>query len=505
MNPNTFASISLPNTKPYLPYHELYYTDLPMTSTVKTKWVDYAVFGLSLFLLFCLLFESYIELPRLVAWVGRFHPLALHFPIVLLLLCAFLGLTGKKVPKQLLAIAVLFSLLTAISGFFLGKETALKENLLFWHQWMGGGLALLATVWYALEGTNFYKPLFSKILQIVLVGLIFATGHYGGMVTHGEDFLALPTGKGEDEIPENPLVYTDVVGRILDNKCVSCHNPNKTKGGLLMTSLEALLAGGEVGKTILPGNAEESEIIRRVHLPVEDEEHMPPDGKQPLNEQEMLILERWIALGASDTLRLAHLQPSEPLKGLITALMQPNPKEKYAKLPKLADSTLQRLNSDYITIRRIAGGADALSVNAYKPPVYDPQQVTDLKFVGKNIVQLDVSGLPISQIEMDFIGSCTNLEWLELDGTPITDTEMNALTELSKLGTLKIHSTAITDASVPVLNKMKGLREIYLWNTQISSEGIKALKTSNPVLSVEEGITQKLRNSFVASDTIPKQ
>jgi len=473
-----------------------------MTSPTKNKWVDYAVFGLSLFLLFCLLFESYIELPRLVAWVGRFHPLVLHFPIVLLLLCAFLGLTGKKVPKQLLTIAVLFSLLTAISGFFLGKETALKGDLLFWHQWMGGGLALLAAIWYGLDAVNFNRPIITKVLQVVLVGLIFATGHYGGMVTHGEDFLALPTEKRADEIPENPLVYNDVVGRILDNKCVSCHNPNKTKGGLLMTSLDALLAGGEVGNTILPGNPEESEMIRRVHLPMEDEEHMPPDGKQPLNEQEIQILERWIALGASDTLRLVHLQSSEPLKGLVEGLMQPDAKEKWAKLPKVADSTLQRLNSDYITIKRIAGDADALSINVYKSPVYTAEQVTGLKFIGQNIVQLDVSGLPIGKEEMNFIGSCTNLEWLEVDQTPITDIEMDALNLLSKLKTLKVHSTAISDESIPVLNKMDGLREIYLWNTQISADGLKALKAVKPTLRIEGGISEELRNSFVVSDSI---
>jgi len=473
-----------------------------MTSPVKNKWVDYAVFGLSLFLLFCLLFESYIELPRLVAWVGRFHPLVLHFPIVLLLLCAFLGLTGKKIPKQLLTIAVLLSLLTAISGFFLGKETELKGDLLFWHQWMGGALALLAAVWYGLEGSNFDKPIFSKILQVSLIGLIFFTGHYGGMVTHGEDFLALPSEKRAVEIPENPLVYSDVVGRILENKCVSCHNPNKTKGGLLMTSLDALLAGGEVGNTIVPGNSEKSEMIRRVHLPMEDEDHMPPDGKQPLNEQEIQIIERWIALGASDTLRLVHLSASEPLKGLITRLMQPETKEKWAKLPKVSDSTLQRLNTDYVTIKRIAGDADALSVNIYKSPVYTAEQVTGLKFIGQNIVQLDVSGLPIGQDEMAFIGSCTNLEWLELDQTPVTDLEMEALDLLSKLKTLKLHSTVISDGSIPVLTKMNGLKEIYLWNTQISEDGLKTLKTANPVLRIEVGIAEELRNSFVVSDSI---
>jgi len=207
-------------------------------------------------------------------------------------------------------------------------------------------------------------------------------------------------------------------------------------------------------------------------------------------------------LGASDTLRLVHLQSSEPLKGLVEGLMQPDAKEKWAKLPKVADSTLQRLNSDYITIKRIAGDADALSINVYKSPVYTAEQVTGLKFIGQNIVQLDVSGLPIGKEEMNFIGSCTNLEWLEVDQTPITDIEMDALNLLSKLKTLKVHSTAISDESIPVLNKMDGLREIYLWNTQISADGLKALKAVKPTLRIEGGISEELRNSFVVSDSI---
>lgn len=469
------------------------------------RWVDYTIFGLSLFLVFCLLFESYIALPQLLAWVGRWHPLVLHFPIVLLLLAIFLELTGKKAPKQLLTTAVLFSLATAISGFFLGKETELKGDLLFWHQWMGGLLALFAAIWYGLERSNFNTPIISKILQVTLIGLILSTGHYGGMVTHGEDFLALPKAKRDNKIPENPLVYAHVVDQILENKCVSCHNKNKTKGRFLMTSLDALLAGGENGITILPRNPQESELIRRVHLPMEDEEHMPPDGKQPLNEQEIKILERWIALGASDTLRYKQLSVSEPLKGLITNLMQPHANEKWAKLPRVADSTLQSLNSDYATIKYIANGTNALSVNVYKSTFYRAEQLTDLKLIRENIVQLDVSGLPLGKVEMDFITSCLNLEWLELDQTSITDAEIEGLVLLSKLKTVKLFSTEISDGSIPIFTKMNGLQEMYLWNTQISTDGINTLKAANPILRIEEGITDEVRKSFIVSDSISEK
>lgn len=475
-----------------------------MTYTSKNKWVDYAVFGLSLFLVFCLIFEAYIELPQLVAWVGRWHPLVLHFPIVLLLICVFLGLTGKKIPKPLLTVSVLTALLTAISGFFLGKETGTKGDLLFWHQWLGGTLALLAAIWYWLESIDFDKPIFSRLLQIVLVGLVFFTGHYGGMVTHGEDFLALPTEKREEKIPENPLIYKDIVGRILDKKCVSCHNPNKKKGELLMTSLNGLLDGGEVGNTVLPGNPEESEIIRRLHLPSEDEEHMPPEGKTPLDANEIQILERWISLGASDTLRLEHLQPSEPLVELVNGLMTPDPSEKWENLPKLADTTIQRLSSDYVTIQRIAGGVNAVSVNIYKSPVYGAEQFTKLKPIAMNIVQLDASGLPIGQEEMDFIATCPNIEWLEIDQTPITDVEFDTLKVLSGLKMLKVYSTVIGDQSIPIIKRMEELDKVYLWNTSISEEGLEDLGNGNPSLFIDSGIEKEIQASFVNPDSISK-
>ena len=475
-----------------------------MTYAFKNRWVDYVIFGLSVFLVFCLLFDSYIEPPRLVAWFGRWHPVVLHFPIVLLLICIFLGLTKRKIPRLLLTIAVIFALLTAISGFFLTKETGTKGNLLFWHQWLGGALALLAALWYWLDGMHLQNKIYTKILQVVLVGLVFFTGHYGGMVTHGEDFLALPLKKRKEEIPENPLIYKDIVGRILDDKCVSCHNPNKKKGELLMTTLDELLAGGETGNAIVPGSPEESEIIRRIHLPDEDEEHMPPEGKRPLTETEIKILERWIALGAPDTLRLEHLEKSEPLAGFINELMQPDPMEKWAQLPKVADSTLQNLSSDYLTINRIASNIDALSVDAFMPPEYDSKIITDLKRLAENIVELDLSGLPIGKEEMGLVAACKNLEWLEIDKTPITDIELDTLRTLSKLNTLKIFETAVSDKSLKVFSELPKLKNLYLWKTSVSLNGIETLKADKPDLSINEGIDEELKSFFVEKDSVPK-
>lgn len=473
-----------------------------MAYSIKNKWVDYVIFGLSIFLIFCLVFESYIQLPVLLAWVGRWHPLILHFPIVLLLIAIFLGLTGKIIPRKLLLVATLTALITAVSGFFLGKETGSKSDLLFWHQWLGGGVAIVSAIWYWLDGRQMKNKLYSKIVQVALVGLIIFTGHYGGMVTHGEDFLALPADRTQEKIPNNPLIYQHVVNRILENNCVSCHNPNKQKGQLLMSSLADLMKGGEVGNTIIPGDPEASELIRRLHLPMQDEEHMPPDGKKPVEDNEIQILERWIALGASDTLRLEHLEISEPLVALVKELMEPNRMEKWKNFPKVADSTLQNLASDYLTINRVANNSDALSVAAFLPPEYDSKYILDLNRVAQNIVELDMSGLPIGIEEMGLVAKCVNLEWLELDRTPITDTEIETLKFLSKLELLKIYQTNIGDKSIGVFKELPNLKSLYLWETNANQKMLSDLKSVRTNLRIDEGIADDLKTFFVDKDTV---
>src|SRR5690606_5503384 len=166
------------------------------------KWVGQAIFGLTVFLVFLLIFESFIALPNLVAWLGRLHPLVLHFPIVLLLMAAIIGLTGNKVPDILLGLATFSALITAITGFFLGTGPDPIVDLVFWHQWMGVGVAILAVAWYWI-GTNYLRQVYlMKAIQVILIVLVGLTGHYGGMLTHGEDFLDFPKSNEMGQIPD---------------------------------------------------------------------------------------------------------------------------------------------------------------------------------------------------------------------------------------------------------------------------------------------------------------
>jgi len=82
---------------------------------------------------------------------------------------------------------------------------------------------------------------------------------------------------------------------LLERSCLRCHGAEKQKSGLRLDSREAALKGGESGAALVPGQPEESLLLRLVrHL--EEDRKMPP--KEKLSEAEVASLERWIAGGA---------------------------------------------------------------------------------------------------------------------------------------------------------------------------------------------------------------
>jgi hypothetical protein len=79
------------------------------------------------------------------------------------------------------------------------------------------------------------------------------------------------------------------------------------------------MKGGESGDVLSPGHPEKSEMIRRLLLPRDDEESMPPKGKT-LSEKEIATLQLWIKIGApwpdsvdqKSVYRVAKLEPRKP-------------------------------------------------------------------------------------------------------------------------------------------------------------------------------------------------
>jgi mono/diheme cytochrome c family protein len=80
-------------------------------------------------------------------------------------------------------------------------------------------------------------------------------------------------------------------GAILASQCVSCHGPEKKKGGLDLTLRERALAGGHSGAGIVPGEPGESLLVEKI-----TEGEMPPTGA--LSADQVATVRAWVEAGA---------------------------------------------------------------------------------------------------------------------------------------------------------------------------------------------------------------
>ena len=94
-----------------------------------------------------------------------------------------------------------------------------------------------------------------------------------------------------------PVAFEEVRA-IFEGKCLECHNPDKTKGKLLMTTREAFLKGGDSGHALIGVDAAQSELVKRLTLPKDHDDIMPPKGG-PLPAAEIDVIRRWVAEGAA--------------------------------------------------------------------------------------------------------------------------------------------------------------------------------------------------------------
>lgn len=148
-------------------------------------------------------------------------------------------------------------------------------------------------------------------------GWVAVTGHHGGTAVYeyavgtanpmtSEDVQGRGTEAGDattveafeaSGFSEREAFFLANVKPILDSSCQRCHNPDRAhrSGELDQTSRETILEGGRSGPALVPGKPEESLIMLRVTSD-DDERRMPPT--EPLSDEEIEALRRWIADGA---------------------------------------------------------------------------------------------------------------------------------------------------------------------------------------------------------------
>src|SRR5258705_284365 len=87
------------------------------------------------------------------------------------------------------------------------------------------------------------------------------------------------------------VTFQDNVLPILRSNCLKCHNPDKFKGDLDLTTLSGALTGGGSGPVVSSGDPDGSKIIKAItHA---EEPNMPPNSP-PLADKDIETIKRWI-------------------------------------------------------------------------------------------------------------------------------------------------------------------------------------------------------------------
>ncbi len=286
-------------------------------------------------LLFFALSPSSAAAPDLVRFVGRFHALAVHLPLGVLVLIATAEVLmlfpwlreridfalGLALPFLVASMVVAFSLgiLLAHGGGYPVKLVRLHRALSLAGV-IGSAVSMIAWSMQQHDRAR-SRRLTYRLALGTTVAIVSLGAHFGGSMTHGEAYLTrfapaflrghLESGPATQPVAaavavaeDEPRVFRDVVQPVLASHCLECHGADAAQGGLRLDSFAGMMKGGDDGAAIIVGSGGESPLVRRMTLDVTDDGHMPPDGRHGPTPNEIALIRWWIDRGATESLRV---------------------------------------------------------------------------------------------------------------------------------------------------------------------------------------------------------
>lgn len=104
--------------------------------------------------------------------------------------------------------------------------------------------------------------------------------------------------------PADPPTFEQQVRPLLKTYCFSCHGEgDELSGGLDLRLRRLIVAGGESGPAVKPGERDKSLLYQRIA-----KGKMPPGERKRLTPQEVELIGRWIATGA----KASDPEPEKP-------------------------------------------------------------------------------------------------------------------------------------------------------------------------------------------------
>jgi len=483
----------------------------------------------------------------MLEFMGHLHPVIVHLPIGILLLGVLMIVYEhySKVDLQLpisfaFLVGSISAVLACIAGWILSNSGEYDALLVQKHQWTGISTAVIGLLVYFLKQ-------YRKLLAVILTLLVLITGHYGGTLTHGENYLfnsnensntsqgdtlkkvskiitqAISNG-GDSLTIETHNVYNEQIAPLLKLRCYNCHSAIKLKNGLRLDGEAYIKKGGKTGSILVTGNPFKSPLYTSLLLPLEDEKHMPPKGKHQLSQNEILIIENWIKSGASfediiDTIAKNQLVKNDTAennrldKNILSTPIIEKVKSEITKTKKeqretntiktnnvasnkisnalnpesIGPAIIESFKQENIILTNIAEGSNFVMANFVNVVPFNKSSLQALRNINEQLVILKLTNLPINDNDIKIVADLKNIKKLNLENTLITDNGLDYIKQLSQLEQLNLYGTNISDEGIIQLADLKNLSMLYLWKTKVTLNGIEQFKKLNPKVTIEIG------------------
>lgn len=464
-------------------------------------------------------------------FLGRFHVLLLHLPIGILLLAVVLEFASRSARFAYLAPAVgavwllgaVSAIGTAVLGYLHASEGGFDGAAVEAHRLSGTALALLATATWVLRAR--VRGVYDKAwpaCALAVVALLFLTGHFGGNLTHGDTYLvqyapaavrhlmgvpaeSLPRGKPPNvEVAD---IYLDVVAPAFQQRCASCHNDGKRKGGLSLARYDEVMKGGEHGPVIVAGNLKDSDLVRRISLPATDKDFMPHDGKTPLSAEQTAAIRWWVAAGAPRSAAIQTLKPPADVRAnleTVLGLRSPAsgapeaaagtafpPMAPAVEVPMPDAGVVDTLESKGFVVRAITAGSHLVQVDyTASRPIADAD-LDDLGRIALQVYTLNLRNAGLTDAQVGSLARFENLASLRIELNPVTDAGLEKLAPLTKLQSLNLYGTKVSDAGLQSLSALPALREVFLWQTAVTPTALATFRRDHKNMQVAGGFDPK--------------
>lgn len=367
-------------------------------------------------------------MEEIIKYLGNFHPVVLHLPIGAFLFTFLLFISQKYLKSNFdpavrmgLLFSFITSIITSILGYILHLNGDYDSVLVDRHMWLAiATTTLIGFVLYLHKRQKPYNHVLSSFVFATV--LLTITGHNGGSLTHGKDYLKLPDFEKEISIVsyDSIHIFNQVISPILDSKCVKCHNTGKSKGNLMLSSIDKILLGGEKGQIIKLNSSVDSRLYTYLNLPIDDEMHMPPYGNSQLNDNEKELIKLWIDEGA-DFYNFRKISDDNFSKEILSFL----PKEIASVDPPNRNDLIKLIENEF-RIERISTENNFIDIK-YQGKSFKQSYLRLLSKVSDNIKRLDLSFVDLSSIDMSRVDNFDNLTYLNLNNTKLTTKKLKKL------------------------------------------------------------------------------